>query len=84
MVADFVRLDVHDWVGHLLHRIKGKTTEKIVGVAILNLVRDLYGITDKEMIELTAKLNGEDEQQDPANRMRKDIRRKVVWKHKIK
>lgn len=55
--ADIVRLDVHDWYGHLIHRIKGKSTEKTTGIAILELVADLFGLSSQDIISLIDKNN---------------------------
>ena len=65
--GDISRLDVHDWLGNLIYRIKGKTTEKIIGVAILNTVRDLYALTDEEIVNLTIELNGKTCDDKPLN-----------------
>ncbi len=78
--ADIVRLDVHDWYGHLIHRLKGQTNQKSTGVAILNTVKDLFGLTKKDIEEITNQHHIEE--LTPEDRLREDIARKVEWKHR--
>ena len=45
--ADIVRLDVHNWYGSLMHRVKGKTTDPLIGIMMIDLIKDLYGLSDE-------------------------------------
>ncbi len=77
--ADVVRLDVHDWYGNLIHRWRGQTNQKSIGVAIINTVTDLFALTNKDISDLSHQLNIEE--LTPEDRLREDVHRKVKWKH---
>lgn len=65
-----------------MHRIKGKTTEPTTGVAILDLVKDLYGLTNEQIKEIhEARLYLEKKEQlTNAERLRKEINTPVKWR----
>lgn len=43
--SDIAKLDFHDWHGNLMDRMRGKVTEKNVGVSMIQRISDNFGIT---------------------------------------
>lgn len=89
--SDIAKLDVHDWLGNIMHRLRGKTTDKKMGVAILNTVKDIFGLTEQDIIEITDDMNQVDlenhrkevlerERQEAKERLRRDINRPIDLK----
>lgn len=46
---EIVRLDIHNWLGELLHRTKGKTTEPIIGVMMIETIKDIFNLKDEDI-----------------------------------
>lgn len=59
-VAEIVRLDVHGWTGNLIHRIKGKTTEKEKGVAMVDKIEDLFNLSREDKDYIRGKIREKD------------------------
>lgn len=84
--ADIVRLDIHDWFGRLLHRIKGKTTEPRIGIAIIEAVKNAYNLSDRDIYELQQqelniiKKETEELKKTNADKLRDKINNPITWK----
>lgn len=80
--AEIVRVDIHSWAGQLIDRMKAKTTEKNKGALIINRLKDVFGISEKDIREAIQKEN-EISINDSLEIIPKDIRDSkypTVWK----
>lgn len=50
--ADIAKLDIHDWYGNLIARLKAPATDKMLGAAMIMKLKDMFTLTDKEIEEL--------------------------------
>lgn len=50
-VAEIVQLTFHGWFGNLIDRIKGKTTEKDIGMYMIDRIEDRFGINESDTIK---------------------------------
>jgi hypothetical protein len=87
--ADIVKLTVYDWYGDVIHRVKGKSNEKKIGFAILDVVKDLFGINMAEFQSIMdgsmkheKKMQESKEIEEAKERLRKQVKEPLKWKHR--
>lgn len=61
--ADIARLDFHNWLGTVMDRTRGSTTQKDIGFLMINKIQDRFNIS-KEDLELFRKQMREKELED--------------------
>lgn len=47
--AEIVKLQIHSWYGQLLNKVEGKVTEPIIGVMMIDSIKDLFGLSDQDV-----------------------------------
>ena len=58
--SDIARLDVHDWLGGIMYRIKGKTSDKAIGVSIILTVKDVFDLSEADIRDIATKFHEEE------------------------